>query len=409
MSTLDPQLKIIRVYGTLAKVLKRRTFKAAVHSPKDAIAFLLANFPEVQQYLRPRFFRINIGNRCINEQELDSPTGLIEEIHIIPSVSGAGGPVANIIAGVSLIAASIFVPFLAPILLPLGIGLTLVGIGQLLSPTPGVPDEESNPRNSFNFSGVQQTSREGPPVPLVYGDIITGSIVISAGFDEYDEEIAFGFNKGGGNPNPVDDDELFPQANLDESVIFVENPYGASLMRVWHGEEQFIAYRELCDCNQFGSRDGGRDIYLRLETSPFPVKGVETFTAGLLKTRYKCNPGIFECFSAPCTGLESVYNLEISFIRLNDTKLIAQSNYRDKGDICGSSVLISYGAPSTDNQTFSWIGAIEAQDPATGNWTVVYSNSNPGNPGSPNLIEGETYTPLAYAGDWSGAPVPIPD
>ncbi len=406
MNKLDPQLRVIRVYGTLAKVLKRRTFKAAVHSPKDAIAFLLANFPEVQQYLRPRFFRINIGNRCINEQELDSPTGLIEEIHIIPSVSGAGGPVANIIAGVSLIAASIFVPFLAPILLPLGIGLTLVGIGQLLSPTPGVPDEESNPRNSFNFSGVQQTSREGPPVPLVYGDIITGSIVISAGFDEYDEEIAFGFNKGGGNPNPVDDDELFPQVNLDGSVIFVENPYGASLMRVWHGEEQFTSYRELCDCNDFFAINGERSIYLRLETSTAPMQGVETFAAGLLKTRYVCSPNVFDCSTGSCGGLDQdVDNLEIAFIRLDGTKTVAQSNKRNVGDFCGLSVLISFGG-TMDNHTYTWIGAIEAQNPETEEWTTVFARPNPNFP-EEDLIG--NYEEPTVNGDWSDAPVPTPN
>ena len=42
---------------------------------------------------------------------------------------------------------------------------------------------EQDPRLSFSFSGTQQTSRAGTPVPIVYGEIFTGSVVISGGID----------------------------------------------------------------------------------------------------------------------------------------------------------------------------------------------------------------------------------
>ena len=38
-------------------------------------------------------------------------------------------------------------------------------------------------RLSFSFSGTQNTSRAGTPVPIVYGEIITGSVVISGAID----------------------------------------------------------------------------------------------------------------------------------------------------------------------------------------------------------------------------------
>ena len=62
----------------------------------------------------------------------------------------------------------------------------LGGTAQLLSPTPQVPDFDSDPRNNadnFSFSGVQNVSREGIPVPVAYGEVITGSVVISAGLN----------------------------------------------------------------------------------------------------------------------------------------------------------------------------------------------------------------------------------
>ena len=50
-------------------------------------------------------------------------------------------------------------------------------------PQPVSFDPEDDPRISFSFSGIQNTSRAGTPIPIVYGEILTGSVVISAGVD----------------------------------------------------------------------------------------------------------------------------------------------------------------------------------------------------------------------------------
>jgi predicted phage tail protein len=91
--------------------------------------------------------------------------------------AGAVGVGAGItIAGVAL----------STILFGVGISLVLGGVAQLLTPTPKVltgGDTEQDPRKSYSFSGIQNTSRQGTPVPIVYGETIVGSIVISAGID----------------------------------------------------------------------------------------------------------------------------------------------------------------------------------------------------------------------------------
>jgi predicted phage tail protein len=71
-------------------------------------------------------------------------------------------------------------------LFSLGASLVLGGVAQLISPVPKVrqgPDSDNDPRKTFNFSGIQQTSRQGVPVPSVYGLTLVGSVVISAGTD----------------------------------------------------------------------------------------------------------------------------------------------------------------------------------------------------------------------------------
>lgn len=216
-STTD--LRTIRVYGTLAKVLKRRTFQAVVRSPQEAIRFLLANFPQLKSYIEPRHFQIRAGDLTIGETELDNPIGSKDVIHITPAICGAGGNgVTNIIVGTALIVTSILLPFTAPVLLPLGIGLALTGVAQLFVPVPSPRYDADDPqaRNGYIFNGVQNTSRQGVAVPCVYGEIVTGSIVISSGTFEDEAEIETEFIAGGGDPDIEESNQLvFPGCTND--------------------------------------------------------------------------------------------------------------------------------------------------------------------------------------------------
>ena len=67
----------------------------------------------------------------------------------------------------------------------IGASLALTGVSEMLFPLPKPVDfsSEQDPRLSFQFSGIQNTSRAGTPVPIVYGEIFTGSVVISGGID----------------------------------------------------------------------------------------------------------------------------------------------------------------------------------------------------------------------------------
>ena len=64
-----------------------------------------------------------------------------------------------------------------------GAGLVLNGVSEILFPLPDFDEPEDDPRISFNFSGVQNTSRAGTAHPIVYGEIVCGSVVISASVD----------------------------------------------------------------------------------------------------------------------------------------------------------------------------------------------------------------------------------
>ena len=62
-----------------------------------------------------------------------------------------------------------------------GVGMMMVAgqLLQMLSPQPDTGDAEERAEN-YLFSGAVNTTRQGGPVPLVYGRILTGSSTISA-------------------------------------------------------------------------------------------------------------------------------------------------------------------------------------------------------------------------------------
>lgn len=185
-------LREIRVYGKLAEFLGQRVFHAVVNNAAEAIRFLCANSPALEEHMSEHYYRLSTGNHQIGLDEIHNPSGQ-GVIRIAPVVGGAGG-FARIAAGVALIAASFLIPGSAAIAgiglktLAFGIGasLALGGVAQLLTPTQQQPtgvDSDSDPRKSYSFSGIQNTARQGVPIPVIYGEVLTGSVVISAGID----------------------------------------------------------------------------------------------------------------------------------------------------------------------------------------------------------------------------------
>jgi predicted phage tail protein len=190
-------LRKIRLYGKLAKFIGHRVLEADVATAAEAVRFLLANWPELERHMADQHYRVSVGTYDVVAEELHDPAGQ-QEIKIVPVMAGAGA-VGRIIAGVALVIGAFFTAgatigllgLAAPIavksvLLFAGASLILGGVAQLLTPTPKVPtgpDTQNDPRKSYSFSGIQNTSRQGTPVPIVYGETIVGSVVISAGID----------------------------------------------------------------------------------------------------------------------------------------------------------------------------------------------------------------------------------
>ena len=205
-------LRKIRVYGKLAKFLKQRVFEADVASAAEAVRFLVVNFPQLRPHMAEQYYKVTVGTYALAADELHDPAGQ-QEIKIVPVLAGAGGSTSQILLGVGLIAASFLFPgagafgttglfgagqaavgvssvavlnaaAVGTALSIVGASLVLSGVAGLLTPVPTVStDQQPDPRKSYSFSGVQNTSRQGIPVPVVYGETVVGSVVVSAGLD----------------------------------------------------------------------------------------------------------------------------------------------------------------------------------------------------------------------------------
>jgi predicted phage tail protein len=187
-------LRKIKLYGKLAKFIGHRVLEADVATAAEAVRFLLANWPEAEAHMNDQHYRVSIGTYDIDLEELHHPAGAAP-ISFVPVVAGAGA-VGRILAGIAIIAfaivtagagiAGLGLGFSASTAISIGlVGASLIigGIAQLLTPTPSTSTDEGDPRKSFSFSGIQNVSRAGVPVPVVYGETLVGSVVISAGID----------------------------------------------------------------------------------------------------------------------------------------------------------------------------------------------------------------------------------
>ncbi len=210
-------MKVVKVYGALRKRLGQCRFEFEAATPAQALKALCVNFPGLDKWLIDSEkdgvgYRVTIGKeRVIDDlSPLVMPWSEREVFSITPVIAGAGRGLGTIALGIGLVALAVvsggatlglsgFVSgaaigvssttaiiggALAAAVGNLGIGLVFMGIAQAISPQPEPSSlDESVQLESFTFSNVVNTSKQGLPVPLAYGRVFVGSAVISSGLD----------------------------------------------------------------------------------------------------------------------------------------------------------------------------------------------------------------------------------
>ena len=212
-------MKVVKVYGALRKKLGQCRFEFEVDTPAQAIKALCVNFPGLDKWLidseqTGMGFRVAVGKERITPEDASLailPWSERDVFSIAPVLAGAGA-VGRIFAGIGLVTLAILTAGAAAPVLGIagagggifgasftlgitaanaiaGIGVTLIlgGVAQMLSPQPQISSlqrgKEAARLESFSFSGIVNTSKQGLPVPLVYGRAFVGSAVLSSGLD----------------------------------------------------------------------------------------------------------------------------------------------------------------------------------------------------------------------------------
>jgi len=191
-------LRKVHLHGSLAK--HGEVFELEVLTAGEAILALCSNLPGIMADLRGGSWVVLRGDPetglCLDEEMVAGMQLGNADLHIMPEVAGAknGNGTIKAILGVTLIAitAGGAAPFLAnPIIAgagttwgnaigQIGLAMTLTGVSSMLAPET---ESQSDDDKSFTLTGPVSAYGQGHAIQIVYGEVITGGMLISGGID----------------------------------------------------------------------------------------------------------------------------------------------------------------------------------------------------------------------------------
>ena len=185
-------LKTIRLYGKLG-ALFGRVHRLHVESGSEAIRALCVTIDGFEQYLKnSKVMGIRYacfkGKRNVGLEQLNTGIGDVD-FRIAPIIAGAKkGGVFQTILGAVMVVAGVVASFIpggqaaAPYLIAGGISTMAGGVIQLLTPQPqGLSvGQDADNKPSYAFGAPVNTTAQGNPVGILWGEHEIGGAVISA-------------------------------------------------------------------------------------------------------------------------------------------------------------------------------------------------------------------------------------
>jgi len=191
---MSHSLAVVRLYGWLGKKYGR-VHRLAVLSAAEAVHALCSTIPGFEKDFLANGSRYAcfIGKRNLAEDEVAESAGN-SDIRIAPVVMGSKrGGLFQTVLGAALITAAFAFPtslglaatglWSTATVGSMGIAMALGGVMQMISPQQRGLSTRDNPENgaSYNFNGPVNTTAQGNCVPVLYGEAMIGSAVVSAG------------------------------------------------------------------------------------------------------------------------------------------------------------------------------------------------------------------------------------
>lgn len=187
----------VRFYGALKQF--GAEFSLEVKNTAEIIRALTSQIPNLRQFLQKGLFTVRIGRDYLDNRYLEKGlTYALKEgmtVHFTPVLKGAkkAGLFQTIVGAVMVVVGYAFSwTGVGAVIGTAGLGLMLGGVAQMLTKTPSMPGmgNDKEKKQSTSFSNLSNLVAQGRPMPLAYGRIRTGSLIISQGVETFDVETA---------------------------------------------------------------------------------------------------------------------------------------------------------------------------------------------------------------------------
>lgn len=181
----------VKFYGYLRKF--GNDFKLVdVANSSEALNALYCQINGLRKAIQThRFFKVKLGKRYFTmptiRDDVMQEVADGDVLHVIPVIGGSGGAVQFVVGAVLAVVGYAFGwTGIGAVVGTIGVGLMASGVAQMLTKTPS-PDNpnrnETEKKQSTSFSNLQNLVAQGRPVPLAYGRIMVGSLIIGKGVE----------------------------------------------------------------------------------------------------------------------------------------------------------------------------------------------------------------------------------
>lgn len=191
----------VRFYGSLKQF--GSDFRLDCQTTAEVIHALTSQIPKLRQFIQQGLFTVRVGRDYFDNRYLEK--GLIQKlkddstVHFTPTLKGSKrGGLFGVITGVALIAGALALGPLgfsviganaAWMVGGLGASMLLGGVAQMLTKMPSMSTgKDAEKKQSTSFSNLSNMAAQGRPMPLAYGRIRVGSLIISQGVETMDIE-----------------------------------------------------------------------------------------------------------------------------------------------------------------------------------------------------------------------------